>query len=625
MDSEHGTTATADTMVPGRQCQESGTTATADNIDPGSQCQESATTATADTMVPESQCKAEEEEKEEEEEEGSGNHTHPDPDPVLVWAPSGRRLLSGLLGLNVVLLGAALVAGQAFNPQGLRHQEPQIFMLLLMCLSLAWMLWYLLWVRRKPGISPHKDHHAGGITVTVVLMLFAAFSLLMHLFKMGYYVMMKECKPVAKVLAPFIEAPFLGLQTYLLWAHSKDCIHKHKIITRSGLMVTLSADLLLWLNAVTEDTVHLEIETEKEDGRATYGSADSADSAGLRNATLCQCSADTVCLFFRKGYEVLYPFNMEYYLMAGCMLYVMWKNVGRRMSPGSIPHHAQKITLRIVHEGGILFGPLFGGLVLIAGVVVFILYQVWVNRGQHRPTAFLIFYGYHLAVMPIMSLCSLTGVLVHKLERRADERGHNPTRSLDVALLVGAALGQLALSYFSLVAALAVGPSGPLGSLDLSYSLLSLLELLLQNVFIINGLHRHPNLALTKGKGKERISIFMKRKTMENTNDRNKVGGAMSLLEKGKAVTAPPGCQVKEGQQTLYKRVTQEICAFLILSNIMLWMIPAFGAHPQFENGLGKQFFGFSAWFVLVNLVQPLGVFYRMHSVGALIEILVTG
>ena len=94
------------------------------------------------------------------------------------------------------------------------------------------------------------------------------------------------------------------LQTYLLWAHSKDCIHRHKIITRciclyfifyclciayvlfvfmslpsylnlfiyarcvrcrSGLMLILSADLLLWLNAVTEDTIHTEIELEKED------------------------------------------------------------------------------------------------------------------------------------------------------------------------------------------------------------------------------------------------------------------------------------------------------------------------------------------------------------------------
>ncbi len=53
-----------------------------------------------------------------------------------------------------------------------------------------------------------------------------------------------------------------------------------------------------------------------------------------------------------------------------------------------------------------------------------------------------------------------------------------------------------------------------------------------------------------------------------------------------------------------------------------LWVIPAFGVHPQFENGLGKNFYGFSAWFVLVNLSQPLSVFYRMHSVGALMELL---
>lgn len=197
---------------------------------------------------------------------------------------------------------------------------------------------------------------------------------------------------------------------------------------------------------------------------------------------------------------------MEYYLMAGCLIYVMWKNVGRRMSPG--PHHiTQKLTLHIVYQGGIIYGLVFGVLVLIAGVTVFILYQVWVSQQQRRLTAFLIFYGYHLAVMPIMSLCSLAGMLVHRLERRANEEGHNPTRSLDVILLVAAALGQLALSYFSLVAALAVGTQGPLGELNLSYSLLTLLELILQNIFIIEGLHRHPNL-LIKKKERQRSSIF---------------------------------------------------------------------------------------------------------------------
>ena len=43
-------------------------------------------------------------------------------------------------------------------------------------------------------------------------MLFAAFSLLLHLFRMGYSIIMSDCKPPAQVLSPFIEVPFLGLQ-----------------------------------------------------------------------------------------------------------------------------------------------------------------------------------------------------------------------------------------------------------------------------------------------------------------------------------------------------------------------------------------------------------------------------
>lgn len=87
-------------------------------------------------------------------------------DPVVVWVPSKRHLITGLLGLNVFLLGMALVAGQAFNPDGLKHEEPEMFILLLIGISLSWMLWYLLWARNQPDICPHKDHHAGGITVT---------------------------------------------------------------------------------------------------------------------------------------------------------------------------------------------------------------------------------------------------------------------------------------------------------------------------------------------------------------------------------------------------------------------------------------------------------------------------
>uniref|UniRef100_A0A8C4GPK7 Otopetrin 3 n=1 Tax=Dicentrarchus labrax TaxID=13489 RepID=A0A8C4GPK7_DICLA len=519
-------------------------------------------------------------------------------DPVVVWVPSGRRLISGLLGLNVILLGAALVAGEAFNPKGLRHQEPQVFMLLLMGFSLVWMLWYLLWARKQPGICPHQDHHAGGITVTLVLMLFAAFSLLLSICRTGYLISMSECKSTAEVISPFIEAPFLTLQTYLLWAHSKDCVHRHKIITRC---ITLHTSLTFYeyISYLIKDDCHVYLQVYL----IRQHNASCCCRPEISNSTFCQCSASAACLTFRKGFEILYPFNMEYYLMAGCMIYVMWKNVGRRMSPGH-QHATQKLTLQIVYHGGIIYGLVFGALVLLAGVTVFILYQVWVSRPELRFTAFLIFYGYHLAIMPVMSLCSLVGMLVYRLERRANEGGHNPTRSLDVILLVAAALGQLALSYFSLVAALAVGTNGPLGELDLSYSLLSLLELILQNIFIIEGLHRHPNL-LAKKKEKQRSSIF-------------KVNALYLYLSE---------CFLNRShdeKKPWTTRAIKEICAFLILSNVMLWVIPAFGVHPQFENGLGKQFFGFSVWFVLVNLGQPLSVFYRMHSVGALMELLIS-
>ncbi|XP_036427875.1 LOW QUALITY PROTEIN: proton channel OTOP3-like [Colossoma macropomum] len=562
-----------------------------------------------------------------------------DGDSVLLWVPTGRGLISGLLGLNVVLLGAALVAGDAFHPAGLQHQEPEVFLLLLMGLSVVWMLWYLLWARKQPGLPPHTDHHAGGPTVTVVLMLFAGFSLVLCVFMMVHNILMKECLPSAKVLLPFFQTPFLGLQTYLLWAHSKDCIHKHRILTRSGLMVILCTDILLWLNAVTADSVHMEIEMEREYKQPIMSPELDQDDDG--NATDCNCGRQLVCPALRKGYEVLYPFNMEFSLLAGCMLYVMWKNVGRHTT-GTHSGHSQKITLRILCFGGVLLGPVLGLLVLISGVVIFVLYQVWVGQEGRRIRAFLLFYGFHLGVMPLMALCSLAGTVVFRCKERLQGRGRgkkeegrsakNPTRRLDVLLLVGSGLGQLFLSYFSLVAALALGPSDVLESLDLSYSLLSLLELVLQNMFIIQGLQELKHASLHTHSDQKRAE----KETSEGSVgfkqvERRAEGGGVVEEAEGQAflqgsgdAPAPPTGTPGHDTHHWRRRVIQEICAFLILSNVMLWVIPAFGAHPQFESGVGKQFYGFSVWFVLVNLGQPLIVFYRMHSVGALMELLIS-
>ncbi|KAK7919182.1 hypothetical protein WMY93_010466 [Mugilogobius chulae] len=419
--------------------------------------------------------------------------------------------------------------------------EPQLLLLFLMALSIAWMLWFVLWDAKKPGSRPHRDHHAGGVTVMLVLVLFAGLTVLLCVFRVGLLIVMRDCKPLDQIVSPLIEIFFISLQTYLLWVHSKDCIHIHKVVTRAGLMVTLCADLLLWLNSVTDDTLHQEIELEQEDGLKPENYELKLDifNNDVSNSSSCRCSSDPVCLVFQKGFEVLYPFSMEYYLMSGCLVYIMWKNVGRTLNPDH--HHGdEKLTLKIVYSGGIIYGLVSGGLVLVAGVTVFILYQVWVAQSHHRLTAFLLFYGYHLAVMPIMSCCSLAGMLVHRFERRVHDGGHNPTRSLDVLLLTVTALGQLALSYFSMVAAFAIGTRGVLGDLDLSYSVLSLLELVLQNIFIIEGLHRHPSI---KAKKKPKSTMFKLKKKSSQSEERK---AGLTLLDG--STTAPPADEKQEGK-----------------------------------------------------------------------------
>lgn len=57
------------------------------------------------------------------------------------------------------------------------------------------------------------------------------------------------------------------------------------------------------------------------------------------------------------------------------------------------------------------------------------------------------------------------------------------------------------------------------------------------------------------------------------------------------------------------------------LSVSQLWILPAFGCRPQYDNGLEQETFGFSIWTTVLNFAIPLNLFYRMHSVASLFEV----
>nr|XP_023507430.1 otopetrin-3 [Equus caballus] len=510
-------------------------------------------------------------------------------------AQKAGQLFSGLLALNVVFLGGAFICSMIFNNAAITLGDVWILLAVLKALSILWLLYYAAGTTRRPHAVLHRDPHAGPIWVRGSLVLFGSCTICLNAFRMGYDVSHIYCKSQLELVFPAIEIVFIGVQTWVLWKHCKDCVQVQTNFTRCGLMLTLATNLLLWLLAITNDSMHSEIEAEL--------SALMEKFSGNETNT-CLCLNATVCKVFRRGYLMLYPFSTEYCLICCAVLFVMWKNVGRRLAPHAGAHPGTPPF----HLHGAIFGPLLGLLVLVAGVCVFVVFQIQASGPAIPRQYFTLYYAFYAAVLPAMSLACLAGTAIHGLEERELDTLKNPTRSLDVVLLMGAALGQIGIAYFSIVAIVATHPHELLNHLILAHSLLLILQHIAQNLFIIEGLHRRPLWeAAPEGLAGKQEAAPPRRG---------------SLLELGQDLRRASRAYIQSYSHLNQKRrALKEISLFLILCNITLWMMPAFGIHPEFENGLEKDFYGYRTWFTIVNCGLPLGVFYRMHSVGGLVEV----
>ncbi|NXD16042.1 OTOP3 protein, partial [Nothocercus nigrocapillus] len=516
------------------------------------------------------------------------------------------QLFSGLLAMNVVFLGSAFLSSMIFNHVAITLADVWILLSILKVLCLCWVVYYVLGTSQQPHAVLHRDTHAGPIWLRGSLLLFGAFSVLLNVFEIGYSVIHIQCKSQVQIVFPCIEILFVGTQALFLWRHCKDCIQVQHNLTRCGLMLTIATNLLLWLLAVTNDSIHEEIESQLRDVEQRL--AGKAPLSHIpRNETIsCTCPNTTACKVFQKGYILLYPFNTEFYLVCCSMLYVMWKNVGRRISH----HHASHIKPKFKLQG-VVFGPLLGAAAVMIGICVFMMYQIQATGSAPNREVFVMYYSYYIVLLPLMSAAAVIGTIIHALEKKDLDTVKNPTRSLDVILLMGAALGQIGMSYFSIVAIVATNPRDLLNSLILSYSVLLIFQHITQNVFIIDGLHRQPFAEADESKEEWNHEAHNQRR--------------VSVLELGQEIRRVSLSYIHTYSHLSWKRkALREISFFLVLCNIILWIMPTFGAHPVFENGLEKSFYGYSTWFAIVNFGLPLGVFYRMHSVGGLLEVYVT-
>ncbi|XP_060882852.1 proton channel OTOP2-like [Labrus mixtus] len=522
-------------------------------------------------------------------------------------------MLSGIICVNILILGSALVSGTAFSSVNISMPDLQIFLIILLLLTTIWMIYYVVYTARKENAVVYKDGHAGPVWLRGGLVLFGILSIIMDIFKIAGYVGYLHCDSAVKVVFPVVQLVFIIVQTYFLWIHAKDCVQLHRNITCCGLMLTLSTNLVLWMTAVTEESLHhtelpeYPSNTTKDSGRKMY-----MTRAGYGDDK-CKCSHSS-CSVFKEAYYYLYPFNIEYCLFASAMAYVLWKNVGRVMDDHS--HHKIKFTLR-----GVFFGPLMGILLVVAGLATFIAYEMQIQRDdiddEGKDEAVMIHFVMNIVIATMMSLSSVIGLAVYKVDHREHVSDKNPTRSLDVGLLVGASLGQFVISYFTIVAMAATGAKGYLNRLNLTWAILMVIQLALQNFFIIEGLHREPFHEVQPV-----VTVVENPYVLQIGKEASKMESKLSPIPISHSLHNHAD---EHRPKLLWKRrVLKEVCVFLLLGNVILWIMPAFGARPQFDHDTETEFYQFNMWSVIVNVGLPFGIFYRMHSVASLFEVFQT-
>lgn len=94
------------------------------------------------------------------------NPCEPDLDEEAVVRERPRNwgwMLSGIICINILILGCALVSGSAYNDVDIDMSDLQLFLIVLLVLTAAWMIYYIAYTARQEDAVIFKDSHAGPV------------------------------------------------------------------------------------------------------------------------------------------------------------------------------------------------------------------------------------------------------------------------------------------------------------------------------------------------------------------------------------------------------------------------------------------------------------------------------
>ncbi|KAL0977801.1 hypothetical protein UPYG_G00161360 [Umbra pygmaea] len=547
------------------------------------------------------------------------------------YPQKNAEVLSGQYGTNLLLIGVALMLAIANHSAYIGEECLLLFITILMILQLIWMMWYIARRDNQNEVQLERDVHATTCWIRGGLTLLALLSLIMDAFRIGYFVGYRSCLSAVLGVYPVVHAIHTIAQVHFLWFHIKDVIKTFTTFERFGVIHAVFTNLLLWCSGVMSESEHYLKHHTRTLTVLGYANVTTVDVSPPCNCTTSACSMFSNSLYY------LYPFNIEYHIFVSALLFVMWKNIGRTID---LEYNRKKLPTR---TQGLVVGPILGLGALASTIGVLVVYIIHVEESlDTRESAISMFYIYGVVMLVLMCSAGVVGLLIYRAEPMPMDISENPSRKLETELLFGSAVGSWLMSWCSVVAVSTTHTGSSYRWTNLTYSLLIILEKYVQNLFIIESLYRHREddeseevegaeptteiYSVTSSMATSYNGIINQAYenpdkdsvTMENEQEEN--GERYGCPQKHMGVASDVRNKM---QETLSKKrqILKNITVFLFMCNISLWILPAFGCRPQYDNGIEEEMFGFTIWTTVLNFAIPMNLFYRMHSVASLFEV----
>lgn len=282
----------------------------------------------------------------------------------------------------------------------------------------------------------------------------------------------------------------------------------------------------------------------------------------------------------------LYPFTIEYTLIAAAVWYMIWSNIGddgghrksitptenlkheghldliRAPAQGDTVEPNSKSSLHMIHvDCRSTNRGLFPGILVLVGTVIsIIIFFVTISAEEYAATALII---NNVSELSLFGITSVVTVFAFRQTSRLDLNPAAMKHTLDDFLLFVALPCFFIFSFFSIIAGIAAS-----NYLSIVVNTSSMLQVILQTTFVFDGLRRCSN-----------------------------------------------------NQELQRKKPGREMITFLIVCNVAMWTFSTFEIKRSETNPSQMLFYGEFEWSIISHLSVPLTIFYRFHSSVCLVDI----